>query len=372
MKHHVALLIMVYAVVAHAQVATQGEAASPLVSPRLQSLESSLKKSDSGALDAFWAKVRVEHTPIQETVPGHADEVLFTFLLRAAEESDGINARFYGSWPMTDRGNGFQRFARLGTSDVWYVSQLLPRSARFNYGIGAPQGLQRSPDANWRGVLDGYSYEGFRDPLNPATFSGISLAEGPSAPSSPDVTRVATVPQGTIESLEVRNSVSGETRTVRVYVPANYARSKLRAALLVCFDGQNWETDLSTPVVLDNLIAKHVIPPTIAVFINSDLHIGRSELLPNPALPDFIAHDLYPALKKRYRIRRDSASHVVAGSSLGGLAAAYTALEHPELFRGVISMSGSYWWAPGYQTDGELSPRGGWLIKQYAEKCVFR
>jgi enterochelin esterase-like enzyme len=368
MRHHVAFLLMASAVVAHSQVAAQGDPASLPVSPRLQSLEASLGKSDPEALESFWAEVKVKHTPIQETVSGHSGETLFTFLLRARQEGSGINARLYGSWPMADRGNGFQRFARLGTSDVWYVSQFLPRSARFNYGIGAPQGLQQSPDANWRGVLDGYSYELFRDPLNPTTFTGISYVEGPSAPSSPEVTRVTTVPQGRVESLEVRSQSSGESRIVRVYVPATLTASSHRAALLVCFDGKNWETDLSTPIVLDNLIAKRAIPPTIAVFVDPDPHVGRSELQPNPALQDFIAHDLYPALKQHYRIRSDSASHVVAGSSLGGLAAAYIALEHPELFGGVISMSGAYWWAPGYQTDGDLSPKGGWLIKQFAER----
>jgi enterochelin esterase family protein len=266
MKHRVAVLMLTFAVVARAQVATQGEPGSVLLSQRLQTLEASLKKSDPGALESFWTKVKAEHTPIQEAVSGHPDEVLFTFLLRATEASDGINARLYGSWPMSDSSNGFRRFVRLGTSDVWYVSQILPGNARFNYGIGAPQGLQRSPDANWRGVLDGYSYELFREPLNPTTFTGISYAEGPSAPSSPDVIRVDNIPPGKIESLEVRSSDLGETRIVRVYVPAGYAPANHRAALLVCFDGQNWETDLATPIVLDNLIAKKAIPPTIAVF----------------------------------------------------------------------------------------------------------
>ena len=38
---------------------------------------------------------------------------------------------------------------------------------------------------------------------------------------------------------------------------------------------------------------------------------------------------------------------IIAGSSYGGLAAAYAALRHPQRFGTVLSQSGSFWWAPG-------------------------
>jgi enterochelin esterase-like enzyme len=59
----------------------------------------------------------------------------------------------------------------------------------------------------------------------------------------------------------------------------------------------------------------------------------------------------------------------VAGSSFGGLAAAYTALTMPERFGNVLSQSGSYWWWPGYRPDmpleDVLGPDSGWLATRY-------
>ncbi len=53
-----------------------------------------------------------------------------------------------------------------------------------------------------------------------------------------------------------------------------------------------------------------------------------------------------------------SASHtIIAGSSYGGIGATWNALQHPEIFGNVISMSGSYWWAPK-DKDPE------WLIRE--------
>lgn len=36
--------------------------------------------------------------------------------------------------------------------------------------------------------------------------------------------------------------------------------------------------------------------------------------------------------------------HLVAGQSLGGLAALFASLHYPQLFKKVISLSGSFWW----------------------------
>jgi enterochelin esterase family protein len=44
---------------------------------------------------------------------------------------------------------------------------------------------------------------------------------------------------------------------------------------------------------------------------------------------------------------------IVAGSSLGGLAAVYAGLGHPEVFGKVISLSGSFWWKPAASTEAE-------------------
>lgn len=49
----------------------------------------------------------------------------------------------------------------------------------------------------------------------------------------------------------------------------------------------------------------------------------------------------------------------VSGVSFGGLAAAFVAFRHPEIFGNVICQSGSFWWKP----DGEPEPE--WLTRQF-------
>src|SRR5690606_36399396 len=59
-------------------------------------------------------------------------------------------------------------------------------------------------------------------------------------------------------------------------------------------------------------------------------------------------------------LRQSADLTVIAGSSYGGLAAAYAGLELPQWFGNVLSMSGSYWWA----AEGETT---GWLMRQCAQ-----
>jgi enterochelin esterase family protein len=51
-------------------------------------------------------------------------------------------------------------------------------------------------------------------------------------------------------------------------------------------------------------------------------------------------------MRQRYPVTADPARTVVAGSSLGGLAAACAAIAHPERLGNVLSQSGSFSWKP--------------------------
>ncbi len=78
--------------------------------------------------------------------------------------------------------------------------------------------------------------------------------------------------------------------------------------------------------------------------------------LPNDAFPKLLADELMPQLAEM-GIQAPASHTIIAGSSYGGLGATWNALQHPEVFGNVISMSGSYWWAPK-DKDPE------WLIRE--------
>ncbi|HVC81693.1 MAG TPA: alpha/beta hydrolase-fold protein, partial [Chloroflexota bacterium] len=62
-----------------------------------------------------------------------------------------------------------------------------------------------------------------------------------------------------------------------------------------------------------------------------------------PPIVTFLAEELLPWLRHRYQVVVDPARTIVGGSSLGGLASAYVALERPDLFGAVLAQSGSFW-----------------------------
>jgi enterochelin esterase family protein len=76
----------------------------------------------------------------------------------------------------------------------------------------------------------------------------------------------------------------------------------------------------------------------------------------------FLTDELLPWVRARYRVTADPARTVAGGSSFGGLAAAFAALERPGVFGSVLSQSGSYWWRP------DDDPEWEWLTRRYAAR----
>ncbi|HXI19558.1 MAG TPA: alpha/beta hydrolase-fold protein, partial [Gemmatimonadales bacterium] len=57
----------------------------------------------------------------------------------------------------------------------------------------------------------------------------------------------------------------------------------------------------------------------------------------------FVGNELVPWTRRHYRVSPLPGRAVITGSSAGGLAAAYIALERPDLFGNVLSQSGAFW-----------------------------
>lgn len=363
-----------------ASLACTGDAHTPryrlgLVSPRLLALNATL--CAGGTTDAFWQEVSVAGTPLIEAVPPGTvtgDETaslltqppgnvsLMTFLWRGPAK----NVRILGA-PSGDHDD----MRRLGNSDVWYRSYVVPDSARLSY--------QLAPDVP---DIEGTAMERRRavtktlqaDPLNryPFTVEGFdgkrsvkSSITLPDAPPQPWIERRADVPAGTLQATRFTSKVLGNTRDVYLYRPAGYLADDASQALLAVFDAHAYANTVPTPVILDNLIAEGRIPRTAALIVGViDSNTRSRELPPNPAFARFLADELMPWAKAQ-GVSAPAGRTVVAGSSYGGLASAWAAHEAPQWFGNVLSQSGSYWWAP---SQGDADTReSGWLIRQYAD-----
>ena len=128
--------------------------------------------------------------------------------------------------------------------------------------------------------------------------------------------------------------------------------------LLVVLDSGAYGDYVPVPAILDTLIAQKRIAPLVAVMVGN---VSRTEELQcSPAYASFLARELVPWMRERYRAGAAPASTVVSGASLGGLAASFAAFQHPDVFGNVVSQSGSYWWAPAQDAVPE------WLTRRFA------
>jgi enterochelin esterase-like enzyme len=342
-------------------------------SPRLQTLLAALERKDPDALTIFWKEVEKEHTPLVEELPNQPHDALYTFLIQADPADDVLNVRLGADFPMRTE-HHTDTFQRLRDTNVWYTSYVLPKASRSFYRIRVPQGLHRSPSSPARFTIDGVLYEHYLDPLNPKVFpegkdhidAPGSYFVGSEAPPNPFLAVRPGVLSGSLQKFEIDGQVLGGKRTVTVYTPANYSGKGKPLPLILQFDAESYIIDVDAPTMLNNMIAQKAIPPVIVAFLHSQ-GTRNEDLQPNAKFQQFIGAELVPWIRARYRVSKNPKFNVVSGSSFGGLAAAYTAFVHPELFGNVLSQSGAFWWSPNYQLEVLPSPNAGWLVKQFAE-----
>lgn len=173
------------------------------------------------------------------------------------------------------------------------------------------------------------------------------------------------VPQGTV----TRHSISNKPfewvefhRDYHVYVPVQYDGST-PAALMVFQDGHSFADKesaafnerLNVPALFDKLIAEHLMPVTIGLFVNPG-HIDKNypdnlfecskrseeydEL--SDRYVSFLIDELIPKISQNYHLSDDPEQRAIAGFSSGGVCAFTAAWQRPDYFHRVLSFSGSF------------------------------
>ena len=176
------------------------------------------------------------------------------------------------------------------------------------------------------------------------------------------------VPQGKLSEKMVHTSkiYDGMKSDWWIYVPAQYDGTQ-PAALMVWQDGQghiNRDGAARTLNVVDNLIHHKKMPVAIQVFISPG-KIGERAMRSvqydsvNDTYVRFLRDEIVPEVEKSYKIRRDSYSRAIAGSSSGGICAFNAAWMMPDQFSRVLSRVGSFTsiqWKPGVLDGGNVYP----------------
>ncbi len=176
---------------------------------------------------------------------------------------------------------------------------------------------------------------------------------GPADYRPPDLTQVQIYPKP-------------YTRTVTVYIPAGYVAGT-PVPVIVVQDGP----DKNLPLVLDNLIAQHRVPAIVAVMIQNgggDAQGSQRGLeydTMSGRYADFVESEVFPLVEKNcgVTISNDPEARAAMGTSSGGVAAFSMAWYHPELYRRVITYSGTY--VNQASPLNPETPHGGWEYHEH-------
>lgn len=200
---------------------------------------------------------------------------------------------------------------------------------------------------------------------------------GPTYADAPETKQREGVPEGIVHEFTLKSEWShtypgiakGVTGVVpyerkgAVYIPRQYVWGQ-RAPLLVVQDGMGYRNLL--PTVLDNLIADHKVPVMIAVMLNSGggdaqgSERGLEYDTVSGAYAGFIEKEVLPRVEEEFYLRftRDPNGRATMGGSSGGAAAFTLAWFRPDLFRRVLTYSGTY--VNQQWPENPETPRGAW------------
>jgi enterochelin esterase-like enzyme len=311
------------------------EALNSLYSPQLIALQQRLKDGDRSALTAFWEQLTKQGTPLVEQFD--EKHYLVTLLWRDLEGRTPGELTCALGGILNSRKMAFPLF-RLENSDLWYRSYRLPSQVRATYHFFL----------NGEPISDPLSQHVLPVPPDPVSVYGekelrLAIVELPDSTPERWSQQRPGIPHGTVQTQHMYSSIAGHDYRLSIYTPSGYQTDGASYPLLLLYDEWTYTRVIPTPTILDNMIAEEAIPPLVMALFG---HIRREDRMREMGFyePFFacVAQELLPWIWEQYHITRDPAQTTVAGASMGGIAAVYSALRYPEHFGNVYSHTGSF------------------------------
>ena len=221
-----------------------------------------------------------------------------------------------------------QPFQRIGDSKLWLYSMRIPPRSRMEYKLEVVQGGRRSL------VQDPLNPQAARDPYGANSVVHGEGYEDPSwAQHDPEVR------PGDLLELKIGSDVFGDTRPLKVYLPARFRKSR-RYPLLIVHDGDDFLRYSNLKEVLDNLIHRLEIPSMIVALTSSPNRL--QEYADDPRHARFLAEEVVPLLEERYPLVTSPGARGLLGASFGAVAALSAAWRYPGTFGKLCLLSGSF------------------------------
>jgi len=296
----------------------------------IESLREKIAK-DPHAVENFWEEMKRSGTPLVEPIASEPHYSFVTFVWRGDANTHNVVVVS----PLALVNLEQAKMNQLPGTDVWYLTYRMRNDARMSH-------FQR-------------------DPFNAKTFDyggnmKASVLELSEAPPDEWIHARQDVPQGTIQESKLRSALLKNERSVWLYTPPAYDPAKAYP-LLVVMDGESYTTLVPTPTILDNLIHAGKIPAVVALFIGNASEARDTELNCAAAWGDFLVKEAIPWIESSGHVRIETKGVLIAGSSMGGLAAGCAAIDHPEVFGKVLAQSGSFYRAPAGEEPEFLARR---------------
>jgi enterochelin esterase family protein len=138
-------------------------------------------------------------------------------------------------------------------------------------------------------------------------------------------------------------------RQITVYIPAQYVAGS-EAPFMVRHDGPMGKPNMELPHILDNLIAQKRLPPIIAIMIangggDAQGHErGKEYDTMSGMFADYIETEVLPRVEKTCEVKltKDPDGRAAMGNSSGGSAALIMAWYRTNLYRRVLTTSGTF------------------------------
>jgi iron(III)-enterobactin esterase len=233
--------------------------------------------------------------------------------------------------------------------------------------------------ASWS--LQAIAAEPKKKPAGAATVSSEGDGDhviGPDYKPAPEMSPNNGVPKGDIHEFTMKSSESRiypglngpYSRKVWVYVPKQHVSGK-PVPFMVVQDGGGYVKRLTT--ALDNLIFDKRVPTMVAVFLDSGggdskgSQRGLEYDTVSGKYAEFIETEVLPRVSKDYKISftQDPEGRATMGGSSGAACAFTMAWFRPDLYRRVLSYSGTY--VAQESPDNPASPHGAW---EYHENFI--
>jgi enterochelin esterase-like enzyme len=259
-----------------------------------------------------------------------------TFLYRGAADEVRLVQRIPGL-------PGRLPLRRVPDTDLWYVVLTLPERARLEYRFQ----VRRGEHVEWH-----------NDPLNPrrahSPFGSTSVCFGRGYTTPDWALPDPAAPRGELTDLVVDSAALGREATVTMYRPAGDAQ---RYPLLVVHDGGDFLQYADAKTVLDNLIHRGDLAPTVAAFLRPKDRL--TEYADAPEHARFLADELLPRLAGEYPL---TGRCCLLGASFGAVAALAAAVRAPGRYASLVLLSGSFVF-----TDGSAGHGGGPVFEPVVE-----